>query len=384
MTSKKYRVAVVGGVGTWGQFYLQAYATHPHCEEVILVDLARDRRQEFTAHYGIKTVYDTVEELLTHEVPDIVSVILPVIHIPDAVIACAEAGVKVISCEKPIAAGLDQADEMVRICRERGAILGCGTLLGNPHLQATAAWIGEGNIGKLTAAAIPFGIERELTGNGSVLLTILRLLTNREIEWVEGWTLPSEPGFRAEEATDLEADCSGYGRLGLSGCIICEIPKPQTGQGFSGYKVSVTGEAGQIYFFSGAKPILIQGNGARSFPVFPKFLNPPPPILRFSFAPVIEPLMRAHDTGKPVWPSGHDFRQALEIAIALKQSAHRNHERVHLPLEDRTLKLYPHPYRLKGGDVFGWGTGFGGAHPPNLDEHTAHFAQVMNSSKEIS
>jgi len=35
-------------------------------------------------------------------------------------------------------------------------------------------------------------------------------------------------------------------------------------------------------------------------------------------------------------------------------SAHNNHQRVDLPLADRTLKLYPSPYRLHGGDVIGW------------------------------
>lgn len=62
---------------------------------------------------------------------------------------------------------------------------------------------------------------------------------------------------------------------------------------------------------------MIQGKDARAFPVFPEFLNPPRPILRFSFAPVIEPLMRTYDTEEAVWPSSHDFYQALEIAIAL-------------------------------------------------------------------
>ena len=57
--------------------------------------------------------------------------------------------------------------------------------------------------------------------------------------------------------------------------------------------------------------------------------------------------MRAVDTGEDAVCSGHDYRQALEIAIALKQSAHHGHGRISLPLEDRSLKIYPHPYRLK-------------------------------------
>ncbi|MCZ6675895.1 MAG: Gfo/Idh/MocA family oxidoreductase, partial [Candidatus Poribacteria bacterium] len=64
MPTKKYRVAVVGGAGTWGRRYLRAYANHPDCEIVALVDRAWDRRQAFADRYGIRVVYDTLDDLL--------------------------------------------------------------------------------------------------------------------------------------------------------------------------------------------------------------------------------------------------------------------------------------------------------------------------------
>ena len=37
-----------------------------------------------------------------------------------------------------------------------------------------------------------------------------------------------------------------------------------------------------------------------------------------------------------------------------------------LPLADRSLKIYPHDYRLRGGDVAGWGSiGYDG--PPQVE-----------------
>ena len=361
---EKYRVAVVGGAGTWGRKYLRAYANHPACEIVALVDRAKDRRQTFADLYSIETVFDTLEDLLDREIPDIVSAILPTSHNPDAVIACAEVGVKVVSCEKPIAVELSQADEMVRICRERGTVFSCGSVYsGVPHLLETVDWIKAGNIGKLTAAAIPSGLPREMSGGGCVQLTLLQLLTGMRVEWVEGWTLPPESGWMPPvEVSSAEIDCSAYGRLGLSGDIVCEIPMPSTERGGS-CPVAVTGESGQVWL-TAPEPVFIQGRGAASTPVYPDFLDTPSPDDFFTRR--IEWLMQAFDTGQDVLNSGHGYRQALEIAIALKQSAQRSHRRISLPLADRSLRIVPHPYRLLGGDVAGWESiGYRG--PPNAE-----------------
>ena len=350
MAEPTYRVAVVGGAGTWGRYYLRAYAEHPNCEIIALVERARDRRQAFADRYGVKAVFDTVEELLAREVPDIVSAIVPVDQNYDTMVACAEAGVRVASCEKPIEAELARADAMVRICSERGTLLACGqAALSTPYSPETIEWVRAGHIGKLRAAAIPGGLPTEVSGGGCVQLATIRQLTSMEVEWVEGWTLPSEPGYPAPEAVDeTEMDSPAYGRLGMSGNIVCEIPPPRPQVPCF---VAATGENGQVWL-SRPVPVLIQGQGAESTPVNPEFLSTPPP--ENMFFPTIERLMRAFDTGEQPASSGHDFRQALELAIALKQSAHRGHQRVHLPLEDRSLKLYPHPYRLRGGDVAGW------------------------------
>ena len=353
----------MGGAGTWGRYYLHAFAAHPDCEVVALVDRARQRRQVFAARYGIEATYDTVDELLVREVPDIVSAILPTAYTYDAVIACAEAGVRVVSCEKPIAAELARADAMVSVCRARGTALGCGTGHWNaPYLQQTVEWIRAGNIGPLTAAAIPRGLAVEASGGGCAALTQMRFVTGMEVEWVEGWTLPPKPGYRAPEAVlDTQADCPAWGRLGLSGGIICQIGKPPDPPR-NMCSSAVSGAEGQVWI-SSPQPILVQGKGAEATPVFPEFFAAPKPA--DFFVPVIEQLMRACASGGECECSGRDYLQALEIAVALVQSAQRNHERIKLPLEDRSLKLYPHPYRLYGGDEAGWESiGYSG--PPEI------------------
>ena len=195
-------------------------------------------------------------------------------------------------------------------------------------------------------------------------LAAMRILTGMEVEWVEGWILPSEPGYVAPPGRpDIEADCPAYGRLGLSGGIVCEIPAPRP-DGRVPCFVSVEGENGQVWL-TNPRPVLIQGRGADSTPVFPAFLDEEGRSHFRFFELTIERLLKAFDTGEEPASSGHDFCQSLEIAIAIKLSAQEGHRRIALPLEDRSLRLYPHPYRLSGGDVAGWKSiGYEG--PPGL------------------
>ena len=365
MASKKYCVGVVGGAGTWGRRYLSAYAERDDCE-VILVDRAGDRARQFAEHFGVETVLESLDDLLSDKVPDVVSAILPVSQTHGAVLACAEAGVKAISCEKPMAVELSHADEMVDFCREKGAAFGCGTAYWEvPQLIETAQWIADGHIGALQRAAIPGGLPKELSGAGCVQLTQMRLATGMEVEWVEGWLLPPEEGWSLPEgAADYEIDCPAYGRLGLSGGIVCEIPAPRKEEEHIRCRVWVEGEQGQAWL-NAPVSTLISGKGPESTPVYPDFLDKTG---LGPFKSIAAQLLQASETGDgEVLCSGHDYRQALEIALALKLSARNGHERVHLPLTDRSLRIYPHVYRLQGGDLAGWES-IGYTGPPEVGE----------------
>ena len=360
MTERRYRVAVVGGTGMWGQRYL-AEAVGRDDVDPILVDTS-DRLDQFAAHYGVTEVYNSLGALLDQEVPDVVCNIVPVAVAPDLVVKCAEAGVRVISCEKPIAVELATADRMVTACREQGAAFGCATAWFEiPFFPETAAWIAAGGIGDITSMTVPGGLPTEVSGGGCVQLTQMRAIIDREAEWVEGWTLPPSDGFRAPEADAVTSDCPAYGRIGLAGGIVCEVPEPLSAKGVK-CRVSVTGANGRV-FLQGPEPIFIVGTGARAAPAYPEFLNGDHgEFMRRR----LQSLLDAVDSGAAdVICSGHDYRQALEIAIAFKLSAANGNQRVHLPLADRSHKIFPHPYRQHGGDAVGYGAiGYEG--PPQL------------------
>ena len=67
----------------------------------------------------------------------------------------------------------------------------------------------------------------------------------------------------------------------------------------------------------------------------------------------IRSLITAIETGSDLAISGDHLRQSLEVAIACKLSAQLGTKPVKLPLEDRSLALYPRAYRWAGGDETG-------------------------------
>lgn len=346
--ARKLRVAVAGGAGNWGAKFMHAYARRTDCEVVALVDTARERRKEFAAHYGIRSEYDTVHELLARDVPDIVTAILPVSAAHEAVVACANAGVKVVSCEKPLSDALWKADEMVSVCAAKGVPFGCGTAMWEVrNLPEVCGWIREGNIGELTGASIRSGLVGQVSGTGCVPLNFLRFLTGMEVVWVEGWTEP-------EEAADSPDDCTAYGLLGLSGGITCTVANSKQPNKTSGTAISIIGTEGMVWVQLG-RATLVRGTGTDAFPVIPDFMRAPDPVRSdWTFQGRIDSFVRAFETREDPPASGYDYRQVLEIAMALKVSAREEHRRVGLPLEDRSVVLTPRPWRLLGGDVAGW------------------------------
>ncbi len=105
--------------------HAEGYKTLPNVEIVALCDLVRERADEFNEQKvgGTAAVYTDYPTMLAEAKLDMVSVcVWPDLHAP-IVIDVAEAGVKAIHCEKPMAATWGESRRMEQVCRERGVQL---------------------------------------------------------------------------------------------------------------------------------------------------------------------------------------------------------------------------------------------------------------------
>ena len=321
----------------------RAYSTYPDTELVAIAEYNPERRQAVGELFGVKALYADVEALLKDDVPDIVAVVTPSKFFKDAVIACAEAGVKGVSTDKPIAAKLSDADEMVETCERLGVVYAGGNLMRARHdLQHVARQVHAGDFGPLIgASAINWG-GMEISGGGCQRVSVLRLLMQAEVEEVMTWGEPDEL-----VGNDNDQGQHFHGRWRLTNGLECPLFGLEKPCG----EVNVWSADTLIETWNGV-PKLFRGfdeNGARV-----PFEQDYPPFEWSEFKYLtgsIRSFLAAVETGSELWISGHDLRQALEVAIATKVSAQRGSVPIKLPLEDRSLALYPTTHRWVGGDA---------------------------------
>lgn len=126
------RAAVVG-VGYLGSFHAEKWAATPDAELAAVVDVDAKRAAELAARFGCAALGD-VRELRGRV--DCASVAVPTPLHREVGVALLEAGIDVL-VEKPIAATLDEARDLVRAAESRQRILQVGHLERfNPAIRA--------------------------------------------------------------------------------------------------------------------------------------------------------------------------------------------------------------------------------------------------------
>ena len=342
-----YKVGIIG-CGSHGEYIARGYAAFPETEIVAIAEHSPERRKAIGEQLGITALYPDVHALLRDIVPDIAVIITPSKYYKEAVIACTEAGVKGVSTDKPMAAVLSDADEMVDACRSRGVVYSGGIMQRADHaVQEAARRLRSGVYGELSGACV-HTLGSEISGGGCQAISVLRLLADTEVVEVMAWADPV--GNMAEDMLTPHCDVGWHirGRFLLSNGIECPIfGVPRGGVDVWSEDTLIRWDWGPPEVFQGFRP---DGSRRRLDPGYQ-----PAPWSEFisTLSGSVYSFLHAIETGSEPWVSGHDMRQALEVAIACMLSARMGSIPLKLPLEDRSLRLYPSPYRWLGGDAAG-------------------------------
>ncbi len=327
-----------------------AFATLPRTRVVAGANRGRERLEAFGRKWGVSALYQDYCEMLAQEHLDIVSIAThPELH-GEQVIAAAEAGVKGIFCEKPIALSLAKADAMMEACDRAGAILLINhSRRWSPVYHQARELIKEGAIGTLlTVVGYCQGVkpspawraeeEGPLLHDATHTFDAFRFFAG-DVQWVLGTALRRCLPFRVEDESLSILRFKG----GVSGmAVVNELTE------YARFDIELQGTCGKIALGS-------SGNSVWSSACSPHMANERDPSFdwrslvcgAFPETPQKSPIQQAAkemvaclDGEMTPSSSGHDGRAAIEIITAIYESQRRGNVPILLPLPSGPSSLY--------------------------------------------
>ncbi len=330
----RYRVGIIGCGRPWksagasgfgmSNFHAAGYAASPDTSIVALADPNLDNARAFQEAHGGEQIYSDYAEMLAKEHLDIVSIATwPHLHAP-MVIAAAEAGVKAIHCEKPMAPSYAEAQRMVEACEA------AGTQLTFNHQRRFGA---------------PFRAARDLLRTGAIgTLQRLEGVCDNLFDWGTHWF--DMFGFYNDEAPaawvlgqvdwqdgktifGVTLEGQGFSRIeyqnGVQGLLM-------TGYGINGQTGNrLIGSDGIIDVGLNSTPLRIWGKGDAGWRTVPVNLDEGESLGDVVGRGVLD-LIDALKTGREPELSARRALRATELIFATYESGRRG-GRITLPLE---------------------------------------------------
>ena len=358
-----YRAAVIGhtGQGNYGHGLDTVFVGLPRVEVVAVADPDEAGRAAAQVRSGAERGYADYRHMLGVEQPDVVSVAPGHLHEHEAMaVAAAEAGVKAVYCEKPIARSLDEADRMLAACDARGVKVAVAHQNRATPAPALVRWLlAQGKIGRLRAMRAYAkqdsrggGLEHLI--HGTHMFDLMRWFAGAA-RWVHARVCA---GGRDARPGDVHEGAGNVGPIvgddivvgvgfdhGVVGTF--ESMRSDDGGGNDYLRMEVAGTAGILAFWSGLhspvyycpRPFAIPGAG--DWQRLERDRVPVPPGMASQHPGnqvLVSDLLAAVEEERPPRSSGHDARAALELIMASYVS-HIRQGRVALPLIEREHPL---------------------------------------------
>lgn len=365
MKKKRYKVGIIGCgriASLLEKDYLRphpcthagGYAAVPRYELKAACDIDKGRLECFGKAWGVKKLYTDYLKMLENEDLDVVSICTWTESHSEICISAANAGVKGILCEKPMALNLAQADEMLKACEKNKVKL---VIAHNrrwyPIYQRVRGAIQKGLLGEVRTV-----VGNVLTGkppgdwhadyngsgggpflhDGTHLIDILRFLIGN-IDWVFGHI--------ERRSCDISVEDTAYAFLHFRNNAHATVE----GGGLRNYfnfELDIQGSEGRILignacatFWKTEKSHRYVGFTELSEKPFPSVNNH-----KNSYIICAEELIECIEKNKESISSGYDGRAALEIIMAVYYSAMLNGEKIVLPFQ---IKESPLEIMLKEG-----------------------------------
>ena len=362
---KKYRAAIVGlsemgarpmpagpanpALGVeWEPFHAamavshaSAFAVSPDVEVVAACDLKEEALSLFLANYHatwpeVRT-YTDFRKMLTDEEPDLLGVATPDHLHAQIVVDAAEAGVRGILLEKPMATSLADADRIIEACTRRGVAVSVDNFRRfRPHWNGALAQLGDGPLGAVRRIVGSYGGPRSmLFRNGSHLIDAIAWFAGGEPEWVVG-ALDEEhqeygPRYIGDGGRDAGLDPGGSALVQFDNDVRAFINISK--RTVSELELDVFAEEGRLR---------VNNQTAEVWEALPDTLPPvmvsrtlPPPMTQRADTPgAMADIIQAIEQGRDTVSPPRQARKSLEIILGILQSQVAGATPVRFPIQD--------------------------------------------------
>jgi predicted dehydrogenase len=199
--------------------HAEAYKRLDSCELAACADIVQENAAAFAEKYGIQRVYTGYREMLAKEKPDVVSICTwPKLH-AEMAIACAQAGVKMCHCEKPMDLTFGGSRKMLQVAAQHGMQLNFNhqRRYGKPF-RKTKELIDSGEIGQVVRMEAAIS---DLLDGGTHWIDMLSYFNSETPpEWVIGQIDARHEKRVFGAAVEWQGVCHVKYRNGVFGLIV--------------------------------------------------------------------------------------------------------------------------------------------------------------------
>ena len=303
--------------------FAEALADRADIELIAAAERDGRRLAAFVERYGVDALYTDARQMLEKERPEIVAIASNTKGRAELTCHAVACGARGIITEKPIAYTLDEADRMVGACADAGAPLCCGAIsVNHPAFGVAKGLVADGTIGELVS------IEAVSDQNLSQHQNWAYFVDGRP-----AWVIGSGDEPKRDSGSN---EFRGTGLLAIDDGLVVHFRRGAP-------SVRLTGATGEIVHPGNYTPWRLfrtvdspKGQACVEWPWPGVQQSEAGGAAIDGLADVMDCLAGTLEEPKN---SGRRVAMALEVEIALKQSAAQGGQRIDLPLADRSLGL---------------------------------------------
>ncbi|MBI2192634.1 MAG: Gfo/Idh/MocA family oxidoreductase [Planctomycetes bacterium] len=326
----EYRAGIIG-CGNMGHVHARAYAASGRARVAAGAEPREENRHRFQNAFPGAAVFSDFREMLAKAELDVLSVTTwPSAH-AEAVSAAAEAGVRGILSEKPMATNLEEADRMIEACLRRGVTFGVSHQhRWDPQSVRAREMLERGAIGRLLTVYGHCCLD--LLNNGTHVVDLIHYFNHDEpVRWVMG-QIDIRRHLRGRgNHPDMPVEDMAIGRMQYANGVLAHFELGELAD--PAYHFRLVGTEGMMDVNLPGHPalrLLSSRAGGWQSPELPQLHAP--------HESVIRELLAAMEEHRPHASSGQVARSALEVLVAVFESSRRR-ALIDFPVSARDLPL---------------------------------------------